>query len=168
MPPVHADVPLGQGKQEFYLWCPACPTLCWQTLGKVVFKILKGEIRAGEQPTSALCTATGLLWKMSVISTTLAAEHHCARGWRPCPNVQLLCVLTATLCSFGPLKQLFPLGCGCRGQSQSLSHPAFTAQPDQALPEAGLQRVPRPDVNTCVPPIISWHTAHPTRAPLSS
>lgn len=91
MPPVHADVPLGQGKQEFCLWCPACPTLCWQTLGKVAFKILKGEIRAGEQPTSALCTATGLLCKMGVISTTLAAEHHCARGWRPCPNVQLLC-----------------------------------------------------------------------------
>lgn len=56
------------------LWCPACPTLCRQTLGKVVFKILEGEIREGEQPISALCTSTGLLCKMSVSSITLAAD----------------------------------------------------------------------------------------------
>lgn len=67
---------------------------------------------------------------------------------------------------FLSLKQLFPLGCGSRGQSLSLSHSAFTAQPDQALPEVGLQRVPCPYVKTCTTPIISWDTAHPARAPL--
>lgn len=53
------------------LWCPACPTLCRQTLGKVVFKILEGEIREGEHPISALCTSTGLLCKMSVSPSPL-------------------------------------------------------------------------------------------------
>lgn len=53
----------GTAGQEFCFWCPACPTLCRQTIGKVVFKILKGEIREGEQPITALCTSTGLLCK---------------------------------------------------------------------------------------------------------
>lgn len=153
----HANLPLGKDKQTLLDRNFAFGVLPAPPLGKVVFKILKGEIR-GEQPISALCTSTGFLWKMSVFLSSLLQSVVC---WRACPNIKLVCVLTASLCSFSPLEQLFPLGCGSRGQSPSLSHPAFTEQPDQALPEIGLQRIPCPDVKTCTTPIISWDTTNP-------
>lgn len=90
--------PLPSPQKTIWHWCLRCMQMCHlgmanrhsldrnlplvsclphplqADLRKVVFKILEGEIREGEQPISALCTSTGLLCKMSVSSITLAAD----------------------------------------------------------------------------------------------